>query len=143
MPGSKYASYLSREPLGTFAGLHPQLTGIENFRINGKQWGVGCRMGSTAIDKPFLMEKQPHKHPHDEFLCFIGGKAMKVRDFGAEIELYLGEELEKHFITCSTAVYISKDLPHCPLNFKVIEEPIVFLVIMLGNKYTKKPLSKK
>jgi len=65
------------------------------------------------------------------------------RLFGAEIELYLGEELEKHVITCSTVVYVPKDLPHCPLNFKVIEQPIVFMAIILGNKYVKKPIPKK
>ena len=143
MPGLKYAKYIRREPIGTFAGLHPQLTGIENFKVNGKQWGVGCRMGTTAVDKPFLMEKQAHTHPCDEFLCFFGGNAMKVRDFGAEIELYLGEELEKHVIDCATLVYVPKDLPHCPLNFKVIDQPIVFMAIILGNKYIKRPLTKK
>ena len=100
-------------------------------------------MGSTAVDKPFLMEKVPHTHPCDEFLCFFGGNAMKVRDFGAEIELYLGEELEKHVITSPTVVYVPKDLPHCPLNFKVIEQPIVFMAIILGHKYIKKPIPQK
>ena len=55
----------------------------------------------------------------------------------------LSEELEKHVITCSTVVYVPKDLPHCPLNFKVIEQPIVFMAIILGHKYIKKPIPKK
>jgi hypothetical protein len=67
---------------------------------------------------------------------------MNLRDFGAEIELCLGEEQEKHIINSSTAVYIPKELPHCPLNFKVIKKPIVFMVVMLGD-YIKKPVPKK
>jgi hypothetical protein len=142
MPVTKYGKYIKREPLGTFADLHPELTGIENFRCMGKPWGVNYSVSTTAIDKPFLMEPGPHVHPYDEFLCFIAGNPMNLRDFGAEIELCLGEEQEKHIINSSTAVYIPKELPHCPLNFKVIKKPIVFMVVMLGD-YIKKPVPKK
>jgi hypothetical protein len=138
MSTNKYGKYIIREPLGTFANLHPELTGIENFVVEGKQWGIqDCHMGMTAVDKPFLMEKKPHKHPNDEFLCFIAGDPMNLRDFGAEIELCLGEEQEKHIINSSTVVYIPRDFPHCPLDFKVVKRPVVFLVFMPAGEYVK------
>jgi hypothetical protein len=89
------------------------------------------------------MEKQPHTHPYAEFLCFVGGNPMEVRDFGAEVELCLGEEQEKHIINSSKVVYIPANFPHCPLDFKVIRRPIMFMVITFGKDYIKKVASEE
>jgi hypothetical protein len=34
----------------------------------------------------------PHTHDFHELLCFIGGNPKNIKDFGAEIEITLGEE---------------------------------------------------
>ena len=70
-------------------------------------------------------------------LCFFGGNPRNVKDFGAEIELYLGEESEKHVINQSTIVSIPPNLLHCPLNFKMVVKPIIFMEITLEREYTK------
>ncbi len=132
----KYGKYIIREPLGTFADMHPELTGIQNFGIEGKEWGFGQgHMHMTAVDKPFVMLDKPHTHPNDEYICFIAGNPMNLCDFGAEVELCLGEEEEKHIINSSTVVYIPKGFPHCPIVFKTVTKPIVLLIFMPAGEY--------
>jgi hypothetical protein len=64
----------------------------------------------------------------------FGGNPMNFKDFGAEVELVMGEgeEAEKYTITSTTWVYVPKNLPHCPLNFKKVDRPIMFGHIMFA-----------
>lgn len=84
------------------------------------------------------MIKDTHKHDFNQLLCFMNGDMLNIRDFGGEVELSLGEEGEKHIINTTTIVNIPAGLPHCPLNFKKIDRPIIFPEIMLRTN-TKKP----
>ena len=65
------------------------------------------------ISEPFDMEIY-HKHDHDQLLCFVGD-GIHMKDFDADIELYLREKQEKHFINKTTIVFIPKGLVHTPL----------------------------
>ena len=134
MSTTKYGKYISREPLRAI-GTQPMLKGIEMYDVNGPQWDTACIVHYSAVDKPILLLKEPHTHPYPEFVCFIGGNVMKVRDFEAEIEMYMGEEQEKHIITSSSVVYLPAGFPHCPLNFKVVKKPVVLMTISLGKEY--------
>ena len=49
--------------------------------------------------KPHLMVSTTHVHDCDEHLFFLGTNFEDMNDFDAEIELYMGEEGEKHIIT--------------------------------------------
>ena len=55
----------------------------------------------------------------------------------AEIEMGLGEEQEIHKITTPASVYIPKGLVHCPLNFRRVGKPILFVHATLASKYVK------
>ena len=57
---------------------------------------------------------------------------MNFEEFGAEVELTMGEEREVHVITTTTWVYIPAKLLHCPLNFKRVDKPIMFGHIMFA-----------
>jgi hypothetical protein len=83
------------------------------------------------------MEETPHSHDFDFYLFFLGRDDMG--DLGAEIELGLGKEQEIHTITTPTSVYVPKGLVHCPLNFKRVDKPILFVHALLAAKYTKMP----
>jgi hypothetical protein len=82
------------------------------------------------------MARQPFAHEFDELLCFFGGNPLDIREFGGEIELYLGDEHEKHIINNTCVVYIPKGLPHGPINFKRIDKPIMFAHVSLTSRYT-------
>jgi hypothetical protein len=82
---------------------------------------------------------EPHTHDYHELLCFIGGNPKNINDFGAEIEMCLGEEQEKHIINSTTIVSIPPGLIHCPLIVKKCdpERPVVFLGISITRKFEK------
>jgi len=70
---------------------------------------------------------EPHSHPFPELLCFIGGDAENINDFGAEIEFTIGGETHK--ITKPTVVSIPGDVEHCPIKITKVAKPIVFLEV--------------
>ena len=79
----------------------------------------------------------PHKHDVAEFFGFFGTDPIKWWELGAEIEMVLGEEQEVHMITQTTILYIPADVPHCPLTFKSIEKPILFVIFAPGGTAPK------
>ena len=95
---------------------------------------VDCSIGYHCINKPISFDK-PHAHDFTEILCFIGGNPLDITDLGAEIEVCLGEEGEKHVITETAVVSMPAGLVHCPINITKVEKPIVFLEVSLTPKY--------
>lgn len=95
---------------------------------------VDCSMGYHCISEPTEFDR-PHAHEFAEILCFLGGNPKDIRDLGAEVEIYLGEEQEKHVINTAAVVSIPAGLMHCPLIIKKVTKPFVFLEISLTPKY--------
>jgi hypothetical protein len=93
------------------------------FQVRGlTQWpGMACQLAMAPISQPVLMESGPMKHDFDQILCFVGGDTRNIFEFDAE-----------------TVVYVPKGLTHCPINFKKIGKPIIFLDITLASEYTRK-----
>jgi mannose-6-phosphate isomerase-like protein (cupin superfamily) len=87
-----------------------------------------CSIGYHCISKPMSFDFA-HAHKFPEMLCFIGGRAEDITDFGAEIEFTLGGE--KHHINTPAVVSIPAGVKHCPIVFKKVTKPLVFLEISL------------
>jgi hypothetical protein len=125
----------------------PNFPGIASpqayFRGGRQIPGANLNMGWQLFTQPIYLEKEPHTHDFDEYLCFLGGKLPDVFDFKAEIEFWLGEEGEKYIIDKATIIFIPKGLVHCPLNFKRIDEPILFHAILLAPRFTKQMKGKE
>lgn len=142
MAESKYGKYILR---GTSTDKsRPGIPGVTTRALEGSEdWcGIQHRLDWRYISQPVLMTEEPHSHDFEEFLCFLGCNPMDPDDFGAEIELSLGEEGEKHVIDARSVICIPKGLVHCPLNFKKIGKPILFCNIYLSPEYVRKPVSK-
>jgi hypothetical protein len=142
MAESKYGKYILR---GTRERKsHQEMSPVIPAPLEGlKDWGgIRHRMNWKYISKSILMVEEPHSHDCDEFLCFLGCDPANALDFGAEIELSLGKEGEKHIIDAATIICIPKGLIHCPLNFRKISKPILFCNIYLAPEYVRKPVSK-
>ncbi len=92
-------------------------------------------MDYHCVTKPISFTKT-HSRNNAEILCFIGGNPTDIQDFGAEVEISLGPEQEKHLITQTSCVSIPANLAHCPLDIKKVTKPIVFLEISLTPSYT-------
>ncbi len=92
-------------------------------------------MAWRYITEPILLDRVPHAHDFNQFLCFFGGNLENMFDFDATIELYLGKEQTLHLIEKATVVFIPKGMHHCPLNFKRIGKPVLFHPIALTPAY--------
>jgi len=127
MAEKKYQELIFEEPIveGNFA---PKI-GLKDLE------GLDIRIAYNCVSEPFFMIKNAHKHEHAQYLCFIGGNPMDIRDFGAEVELYLGDEGEKHIIDKTTVVHVPAGLSHCPLNFTKVDKPIIFMDIYPAAEY--------
>ncbi len=131
MAEAKYSEYIHTDvlkaPEGDFARYYSVLS-------HEGELDVDCSLGYHCITAPIEFDK-PHAHDFAEILCFLGGNPADIRDLGAEIEICLGEEQEKHVITSAAVVAIPGGLVHCPLNIKIVNRPFIFLEISLVPKY--------
>ena len=127
MADKKYQELIFEEPIveGNFA---PKI-GLKDLQ------GLNIGIAYNCVSEPFLMIKEAHKHEHEQYLCFIGGNPMDIRDFGAEVELSLGDEGEKYIINKTTVVHVPAGLAHCPLNFTKVDKPIIFMDIYPAAEY--------
>ena len=131
MAESKYKKYFLEEPWGI---VHPRTdpNGPVYIGIGQKApvegWDEPLTQVLRPIYKAFEMIPEAHSHTVAEILYFIGGDPMNFQEFGAEVEFTMGEgdDAEKYIINKTTWVYVPSNVPHCPLNFKRVDKPIMF-----------------
>jgi hypothetical protein len=148
MTETKYGKYVIREPIDDKYNppFPPKGRPIPNFppflHFFGEKYckDANIMISLMCITEPFLMREDPHSHDVDKYMRFLGGNPVNIRDFGAEVELYLGEEGERYVIDTPTMVYVPKGLIHNPLNFKRINKPIMFMDITVTPKCTADPI---
>jgi uncharacterized RmlC-like cupin family protein len=70
---------------------------------------------------------KPHTHPQPEILFFLGMDTNDLSQLGGEVEVSLGDEMEKHLVTQPTAVVIPAGLPHNPLTITKVDKPFILL----------------
>ena len=107
----------------------PHYTGKSVVAHDG-ELNADCSLGYHCISQPMSFD-HPHSHDFTEFLCFIGGDPQDITDFGAEIEMTLGDEGEVHLINTPAVVTLPPGLTHCPIVFKKVAKPLVFLEVSL------------
>lgn len=129
--GTKYSKYIVTD---LFKKIE-YYTGSSYVAHNG-ELGGNITMAYHCVTKPKLFD-MTHAHDFQEVLCFFGGNPLDITDFGAEVEIQLGPEHEKHTITRTSFISIPPNLPHCPLNIKRVDKPIVFLEISNSPTYGK------
>ena len=131
MAESKYVKFVKPAPI--IQSEHKEVTAPMVFQCSrdlfGNILGNGGNfsMGLIYLTQPFLMVKDAHVHEYDQFFCFVGGNPLNINEFDAEVEMYLGQEREKFVITSPTSVYIPAGMVHCPLNFKRINKPVMYM----------------
>ena len=134
MADTKYGKYLIKNPITpgkfcdrlVFFSREHEVAGEKNYSVL-----LNC------ITEPFLMVNDPHSHDFDQFLHFYGADMQNISEFDAEVEISLGEEGEKHVITEPTVLHIPSGMIHCPLEFKMVNKPIIFMNVALTPQYIK------
>ena len=88
--------------------------------------GAGINMGWQMFVKPIKLELQSHHHDVDEYLFFLGAQLPDLTaNFDAEIEIFLGDEYERHVITKPTVLFIPRGMEHNPLDIKRLDKPML------------------
>jgi hypothetical protein len=110
--------------------------------MDGKYLGIdahikyGCFWTAGKIGKK---PDKPHVHDFDQVLLFAGSDMDDIGELGAEIELCLGEEMETHMITTTTAVAIPKGMPHFPATVNFLNKRFFFYEISIAPVYKEIP----
>jgi hypothetical protein len=135
MAETKYGKLFIKEPFGK-GGNFPVLTAYGETSFGGTDFSIRVHYQT----EPYLMIKAPHKHDFDQYYCIMGGDLSNLQEFGAVIELCLGEEGEKHVIDTTTCIHIPKGLIHGPLEFVKIDKPVIMLDMLGAPKYSMAPM---
>ncbi len=103
------------------------------FRGASQIPGAEFNQSFQIFVKPFFLDRVQHRHAKDEYLIFLGASFPNVFDFDAKIELTIGkdEEAETYTITKPTIIRIPAGVYHCPLNFKEVNKPVLFLATLM------------
>ena len=109
----------------------------DNDIIEGCHFFSAMYMGESATK---IAGHGPHKHKEPEVLVALGTDPSNPRDLGAEFELYMGAEMEKHVINKSTLIYIPANTIHCPFRVTKVQRPFMFIQAQYGLKLQETPL---
>lgn len=103
------------------------------FRGASQIPGAEFNQSYQIFVKPFFLDRVQHRHDKDEYLIFLGASFPNVFDFDAKIEFTLGkdDEAETYIITKPTIIRVPAGQYHCPLNFKEVNKPVLFLATLM------------
>jgi hypothetical protein len=128
---TRYGKYVIKAPIQP-AKMGPPLPSL---RFSAVEHGVDANWSLVPVIGPRIMHEVPIKHDFPQFLFFLGSDPRNIGELGAEIEVTLGEEAERHTVTSPTVLHISPGLVHCPLNFKRVDKPVLHLDIYFSPEY--------
>jgi len=80
----------------------------------------------------------PHIHKDAELLFHIGTNPDDPMDLGAEVEMYMGPELERHVFNRSCVIWIPPNFIHAPWRPIKTTRPWIFIEINQGPSHTEK-----
>ena len=130
---SQYDKHVIREPYRQLE--RDGRVVFEGFICTPDQLNANCQCLYSVVKKAHVNEATPHLHDFPVILSFFGGDGENIRDFDAEIWLYLGGE--RQVITTPATVSIPAGLAHCPLIFKRVDKPVAWVEIMLTDGYER------
>jgi hypothetical protein len=86
----------------------------------------------------FKVGHPPHIHKQAELIFHIGTNPEDPMDLGAEIEFHMGEEMERHVITRTTAIFIPAMMVHAPWRPLKLYRPFIFVEVNQEPQKTEK-----
>ena len=139
MAGTRYDKYFLRyePPPGRPFIMGPILQRMDTSTIQGSNfyfihWVLPHETPRMPIGHP------PHIHSEVELLIHIGTNPDDPMDLGAEVELYVGPEQERHVITTTTVVFLPPNFIHGPWNPLKTVRPWIFIEVNQGLRHTEK-----
>ncbi len=80
-----------------------------------------------------------HVHPADEVLVYVGIDP-EIEYLGAEIEIDMGKEHERHIIDQPTVVICPAGTPHMPQVSRWVDRPFAFFAASLSGEHETNPV---
>ena len=80
----------------------------------------------------------PHTHKHPELFIHLGTDLDNPMDLGAEVEMCVGPEMEKHIVTQSTIMYMPPHFVHGPWRVLNVTRPFLVVTINQSPSHTEK-----
>ena len=101
---------------------------LEGFNVNFT-WGFYSRCGK------WHRGGEAHTHPEAEILCFVGLDTDNLDYLGAELELGMGPDYERHIFNTPTVAICPAGFAHLPLITRWVDKPYGFFVICLSGEH--------
>jgi len=101
---------------------------LEGFNVNFT-WGFYSQCGK------WHRGGEAHYHPEAEILCFLGLDTDNLGFLGAELELGMGQDYERHVFNTPTIAICPAAFPHLPLITRWCDKPYGFIVVCLSGEH--------
>ena len=92
--------------------------------IEGCHFFSAMLMGESATK---VAGHGPHKHRDPEVLVALGTDPDHPHELGAEYEIFMGPEMEKHVVNKPSLVFIPGGFIHCPFRVTKVTRPFIFI----------------
>jgi hypothetical protein len=130
-PGElKYRKYFTTElrpeelEIGYGAMKNMFLVFCDGDIIEGCHFFSAMLMGESATK---IAGHGPHKHRDPEVLVALGTDPDHPKELGAEYEVFMGPEMEKHVVNKPSLVFIPGGFIHCPFRVTKVTRPFIFI----------------
>jgi hypothetical protein len=104
-----------------------------NVHIQYGTYGMPGPMGGEATGL--------HTHDFDQLLIWMGSDMNNLLELGAEIEVYLGQEMERYMITTPTAIVAPRGFPHFPATINRMDKRFQYMEISLAPEWKATPFA--
>jgi len=101
---------------------------LEGFNVNFT-WGFYSQCGK------WHRGGEIHYHPEAEILVYVGLDPENLNYLGAELELGMGKEAERHVFNTPTVAICPEGFPHLPLTTRWVDKPYGFIVVCLSGEH--------
>ena len=101
---------------------------LEGFEVNFT-WGFYSQCGK------WHRGGEAHYHPEEEILVFVGLDPDDLNFLGAELELGMGKDYERHIFNKPTVAICPQGFPHLPLITRWVDKPYGFIVVCLSGEH--------
>jgi hypothetical protein len=116
------------------------------FRGEACMPGANFHCGFQTIAGPTFMEVAHCHHGVEEFLVIVGANVPDIWDFDAEYDIVLGEDadhMESFTVNKPVIIRIPPNIWHCPINFRVVNKPILWQAIYKSGTWGKTLAAKR
>jgi hypothetical protein len=143
MAESKYGKYfIEYDPTRWPMERRPVMARMEDGVAKGSHfylvhWVMPGFGGEFPADDPYAGHP-PHIHRDAELLFHIGTNPDDPMDLGAEVEMFMGPELERHVFNRTTVIWIPPNFIHSPWRPIKTVRPWIFIEVNQGPSHTEK-----